>query len=51
MSNTKSNAQARHEIELAAKFSKMTKSEIENFAATTENTFEKLTAWEYLQTF
>ena len=51
MSNTKSLAQVRHEMELAEKFSKMTKEQIENLMNSTENTFEKLTCWEYLQTF
>jgi hypothetical protein len=52
MSNTKSAAQAHHEQELADKFSKMTsRQEIEAFMDETENTFERLTAWEYLQTF
>jgi plasmid maintenance system killer protein len=52
MNATASTAQSRHAQELAEKFSKMTsKQEIEDFMNQTENTFEKLTAWEYLQTF
>lgn len=49
---TKSAAEARHENELADKFRAMgSKQEIEAFMNETNNTFEKLTAWEYLQTF
>jgi hypothetical protein len=46
----KSNAQTRHELELSNAFPKMTRQEIEKMMNTTDNTFVRLTCWEYLQT-
>ena len=48
MTSTKSIAQSRHELELSNLFSKMTRQEIEKMMDT-DNTFIRLTCWEYLQ--
>jgi hypothetical protein len=50
MNLNKSNAQTRAELELSNSFAKMTRREIENMMSQTDNTFIKLTCWEYLQT-
>jgi hypothetical protein len=46
----KSIAQSRHELELSNIFPKMTRQEIEKMMNQTDNTFIRLTCWEYLQT-
>jgi len=50
MNLNKSIAQTRAELELANSFAKMTRQEIEKMMNQTDNTFIRLTCWEYLQT-
>lgn len=50
MNYNKSSAQTRHELELSNQFPRMTRQQIEAMMNETDNTFVRLTCWEYLQT-